>query len=1252
VNALLAAITSLLIVVFAAAFAAPYVVDWNEYRTVFEAQASKLAGRPVRVEGDVDLTILPVPEVRFERVSIADRSGSFETASASARAFRMALSIPPLLRGKIEARQIELDQLSLRLGLDADGQVDWPRIGDAAAGLPFLPADVALKSVRLNDAALEVARPGEAVRWRVSGITGTLSAESLNGPFKFTGRAAVGDEARDMQLSVGRMSADGLMPVKAASRGERVVYRAQGNLRDLSDGPLFVGEVTASAPLAPDAPAQALPQWRAQANGRATLDGVEFSDLELAITRDQRPQTFTGSANLSWGGGLRLEASLDSRWLDLDRLAGAQIDGKTPAEVLLRLPALLGDVPVPARRARITLAVGQINLGTDIIEDVNAVARRGAGGWGVEKLEAVLPGGSALSFEGAFTREDGAAVVAGEVRTSGGNLGRLLRWALPDMVKAGDAAAEAFSFSAQVESGGGAFSLSDISARLGESRFSASMRLVSGDIRSTTVDVKARTLDLRPFLGSGGSQALLGGLLDRGSASGTGLLGWRKWQIDMRADRLILPELTLSDVETALRIDDKAIAVDTLSMRGRDGFEVSGSGRYPRTEDAGAPQMQLRLAARDAAQVANAAGMIPGARDWLAPHMARLRAATPLNLSASLRPSAVEDGVWMRVDGTAGQTGLTADARFYGEGRYHLALRGENPTLRGLARQVTPRLSGWLSLDDATGAARLAADFTGAPGEPLSGTASLESGAWRFAFDGTAQPDTLRLEGDITLDAQQADQALALAGVSAGPEADRPLKLTTAISSSGDLYTVRAIDFQLDGHRVSGEARVDVSGDVPDVEMNLNAEHFDLGSVAALILKRRRADEDTAWPDAPFAFDALRRMTGNLSLAADELVIGPGLSFRDATLMARVADGAVRVPTLMGRLYGGEAAASAALRPARGRMVFEGEMGVTGLDLAQLPHADGAPLASGTADVELRASSEGLSPRGLMTVMSGDGRLSLGPGEIRGLDPQVVARTAQNYLSAEVQPEDTIAQRLAEPLRTSRFAHEGAQTALRIADGALRMPETSIPTARDSEPVKARAQLDLTTLRLTSRWSVGANLDGLALPELRVLFDGRLRDFGALEPRLDADNLEQYLTVSRVERNVERLEELRRARDAAQPPRADRPADPDGDAQPPQSGTAEPEPLAPGLLLESPDPLPGFSTEIEEAPATESAPGPGPGAAQAAERPDPPPAAASNTPGARLDDPQVVEDARREIMREAPRPPRRERDSFFEVFRN
>jgi hypothetical protein len=730
------------------------------------------------------------------------------------------------------------------------------------------------------------------------------------------------------------------------------------------------------------------------------------------------------------------------------------------------------------------------------------------------------------------------------------------------------------------------------------------------------------------------------------------LLGWETWEVDMRADRLILPELTVSDVETVLRVDSEKIAVDRLSMRGRDGFEVSGSGRYPRTDEAGAPQMRLRLAARDAAQVADAAGVIPGARDWLAPHMARLRAAMPLNLSASLRPSAVEDGFLLRVDGTAGQTGMTADARFYGEGHYHVALSGENATLRGLVRQVTPRLSGWLSLDEATGAARLGADFTGAWGEPLIGTASLETGAWRLAFDGTAQPHTLRLDGDMTLDAPQADQALALAGVSAGPEADRPLRLNTAISSSGDVYTARAINFQLDGHRVTGEARVNVSGDAPDVEMNLNAEHFDLGSVAALILKRRPVDEETAWPDAPFAFDALRRMTGNLSLAADELVIGPGLSFRDATLMARVADGAVRVPTLMGRLYGGGVTASAALRPARGRMVFEGEMGVTGLDLAQLPHADGAPLASGTADVELRASSEGLSPRGLMTVMSGDGRVSLRPGEIRGVDPQVVARTAQNYLLAEEQPEDTIAQLIAAPLRTSTFAHEGAQAALRIADGALRVPETSIETAQDSEPVKARAQLDLTTLRLTSRWSVDADVDGLTLPELRVVFDGQLRDFGALAPRLDADNLEQYLTVSRVERNVERLEELRRARDAAQPPRGDRPAAPAGDREPREPETAEPEPLDPDLLLESPDPLPGFNTEIEEAPAAESAPGPGPGAAQAAERPEPSPAAASDVPGARLEDPQVVEDARREIMREAPRPPRRERDSFFEVFRN
>ena len=62
----------LLVVVFAALFAVPLVVDWNGYRGVFEEEASKVLGRDVRVGGAVNVRFLPTPYVRFEKVRLAD----------------------------------------------------------------------------------------------------------------------------------------------------------------------------------------------------------------------------------------------------------------------------------------------------------------------------------------------------------------------------------------------------------------------------------------------------------------------------------------------------------------------------------------------------------------------------------------------------------------------------------------------------------------------------------------------------------------------------------------------------------------------------------------------------------------------------------------------------------------------------------------------------------------------------------------------------------------------------------------------------------------------------------------------------------------------------------------------------------------------------------------------------------------------------------------------------------------------------
>jgi len=1273
VNVFLAALTTVLIAIFAAAFAAPYVVDWNDYRTVFETQASRLAGRPVRVEGDVNLTLLPVPEIRFRDVSIANAEGGFDRPAAHARTFRMALSLPPLLRGRIEARTIELDKLSVRLGADVNGDLAWPQLGEVTARLPFVPANVSLKAVTLNDAALTVERPDGSARWRIEGLDGRLSAESLRGPFKFTGYAPLGGKRREVQFSAGRMSEDGTIPVKAYAADGRAIYRAEGALSETDGRPVFAGQVGAADPLPDDAPPDVLPRWRASAKARITLDGAALEQLEITANRAKRPQTLTGRAEFSWSVTPRLEGELSAGWLDLGLLAGEQLGGEAPADVLLRLPALLGRVPVPAERARVTLTVGQISLGGELIRDVSAVARRTPDGWGVEKLEAQLPGSSDLDFEGRFTRRDGEAILAGTIWTSGRDLGRLLSWARPEAFDADGGAATSFSLKARVESGSGSFALTGISTRLGDSRLAGHVKLTRGPERSASFDLKARRLDLRPYVGSGGTVAFFRRLLrEHGVEKILSQADGGTVRLALKADDLVLPEIDAHDVNIVLRASSDAVVVETLSLHGREGLRLTASGRHPFAESSETPRLRAVLAARDAEAVRRAAALIPGAERSLILKAARLREAMPLRLTATLRPSAADDSLLLRIDGTAAQSSLLANARFFPGGRFHFALEGRNPHLSAMIRQAAPELAEWLSPGRLAGAARLSADFTGASLARWDGQVRLETDSVSASYDGAVDRsgDDVMLDGELALSADRTGQLASLLGLSLPPGSaeDGRVRATAAVKKTGGVYHAREMAVTFDEPAATGTARLDLTGARPVAEVVVSASRFNLGRAANLLLRRSGTTAETDarefWPDRPFASDALKSVDGALSVKAGTLVISEGLSIRDAVLSVRLAEGAVAMPELSGRLAGGALSASARLDPARGRMVLSGDLEISGVDLASLPHGSGEPLGEGRASLTLRAKSEGITPRGLVAVMSGEGRVTLTAGTIRGLDPKVLALVARQYLQAEEEPEEQVAAVLRPKLRQSVFSHNGAQAAIRLEDGALRVQGTRLGGSGEAEWIETRTRLDLTRMHLRSNWDLGATLmDAETLPRVRVSFTGPMWRFGELTPDLDTAAYQQFLTVSRLERNVERLERLERG--GAPEDRPKRPdsvpsqgltaATPSGETDygDDDAVTAPADPDSPASAAV----LPGFSTRIEEAPGealsgetADSGPGTrSPDARGAAETSAADPA----KPEARPEDPQVVEDARRDLMRRPPPETETSRpDRFFEIFRN
>ena len=132
----------LLVLVLTALFAVPTFVDWNGYRGVFEEEASKVLGRDVRVGGAVNLRFLPAPYVQFDKVRIANVSGQTGEPFVRADSFKMWLSASALLRGVLEASEIELSKPVLTLAVDKSGGGNWTNITLRSADLPFVPREL------------------------------------------------------------------------------------------------------------------------------------------------------------------------------------------------------------------------------------------------------------------------------------------------------------------------------------------------------------------------------------------------------------------------------------------------------------------------------------------------------------------------------------------------------------------------------------------------------------------------------------------------------------------------------------------------------------------------------------------------------------------------------------------------------------------------------------------------------------------------------------------------------------------------------------------------------------------------------------------------------------------------------------------------------------------------------------------------------------------------------------------------------
>src|ERR1700754_2796972 len=104
-----------MIIALVAALVGPSFIDWNQYKPQFEAEASRVVGARVRVEGSLDARLLPAPILRLRSLSVGAPS---EATKKRGDKLDVEFSLSSLMRGEWGVTQLSLDGAALDLGLD------------------------------------------------------------------------------------------------------------------------------------------------------------------------------------------------------------------------------------------------------------------------------------------------------------------------------------------------------------------------------------------------------------------------------------------------------------------------------------------------------------------------------------------------------------------------------------------------------------------------------------------------------------------------------------------------------------------------------------------------------------------------------------------------------------------------------------------------------------------------------------------------------------------------------------------------------------------------------------------------------------------------------------------------------------------------------------------------------------------------------------------------------------------------------
>ncbi|MCR4283172.1 MAG: AsmA family protein, partial [Bauldia sp.] len=721
-------------IVFAlfAALIVPWFVNWDDYKTTFEHEAGRILGHPVHVIGSAKASILPSPSLTFTDVQVGQPNAP---PMMTVDRFEVTIELMPLLQGQIRVVAMRLDRPVVRMSVDENGVLDWLRRSTDAETLD--PDKVVLAAATIDEGPGAYSDAGTGVALQFSGITASIEARSLAGPWRADGSYRDGDTAVPFHLATGRRLDDGTIRLKVDASPPRwpVDVSADGVIgQDPASGLTYAGTYKATelvenvtgdvAPAGEDAGPTG---WRSE--GAFTLTGGSLAIDKAVLSNGpaDRPSSLAGALTINFGNTPSFSATAEARQLDLDRTLGG--GPNQPIEVPVaaeRLVAWLNSLPIPHVPGRIAFNVPAVVVGGSVIQDVAFTAVPAAAGWEIGGFRARLPGQATVVADGVLTTDRQVGFV-GTARLAVQQPATFASWWRGQSSQGVGRQLAAFDISGKTEIAPGRISVDNIDARIGDATITGRFAWSEAQRdhhRHLGTDLKADRIDFVQV------KALAELLVGRDLAA-AGVLA-DSYSVRLAAGAFQFDDINVNDVAVDAAYADDVLTVVQLVAGDLGGasFRVT-SGRIDDLTTNPRGHLDARLEATTVDGLALIAGKFfpdSGLFQWLG---RSADAITPAYLDAHIiaPPKAGASGLSVVLDGVAGLTTLNvqlqSNAHRPAEWRSEpasLSVVLDSPDSAGLARQIGLAATG----ADGDSGAHVEIDGDGVPADGLKTTIIAE----------------------------------------------------------------------------------------------------------------------------------------------------------------------------------------------------------------------------------------------------------------------------------------------------------------------------------------------------------------------------------------------------------------------------------------------------------------------------------------------------------------------------------------------